>query len=260
MDSREERINKLAITLKASGLAKSDAQARIMAEEMVGVEENVQKKYEEEHSKIHEYLKTAKHLGSVPSEKKVEKTEKKFSDAQNLKNQINPSGFKNSDNNENDKNFDQKSITQKSNIMISSDLKGQYKTVDESAHEKVILEPVHTDVPISSGKSLRDMMLNQIKEDNHEIKTVEQLDEELKNKPFSGSEQVSSEQVKEPISDVKRPDSVLDGQRLAEMMEEDGPLEEHTREIKGKPSVVKPKEEYEENSVDLSEMFNVNKK
>ncbi|MEM4272242.1 MAG: hypothetical protein QXH30_01515 [Candidatus Bilamarchaeaceae archaeon] len=48
--------------------------------------------------------------------------------------------------------------------------------------------------------------------------------------------------------------------RVAEMMEEDGPLEEHTREIKGKPSVVKPKEEYEENSVDLSEMFNVNKK
>lgn len=255
MDSREERINKLAVTLKASGLAKSDAQARIMAEEMVGVEENVQKKYEEEHSKIHEYLKTAKHLGSVPSEKRVERTENKFSDTQNLRNQISLSGVKNSDNNEHDKNVDQESINQKSNIVISSDLKGQYKTVDESAHEKVILEPVHTDIPVPSGKSLRDMMLNQIKEDNHEIKTVEQLDEELKNKAFS-----SPEQVKEPISDTKKSASVLDGQRLAEMMEEDGPLEEHTREIKGKPSVVKPKEEYEENSVDLSEMFNVNKK
>ncbi|MEM4638176.1 MAG: hypothetical protein QXK76_04100 [Candidatus Woesearchaeota archaeon] len=250
MDSREERISKLAVTLKASGLAKSDAQARIMAEEMVGVEENVQKKYEEEHSKIHEYLKTAKHLGSVPSEKKVEKTEKKFSDAQNLKNQINLSGVKNSGNTENDEN-----VGQKSNIVIPSGLKEQYKTVDESAHEKVILEPVHTDIPVPSGKSLRDMMLNQIKEDNHEIKTVEQLDEELKNKAFSGPEQ-----VKEPISDTKKSASVLDGQRLAEMMEEDGPLEGHTREIKGKPSVVKPKEEYEENSVDLSEMFNVNKK
>jgi hypothetical protein len=37
-------------------------------------------------------------------------------------------------------------------------------------------------------------------------------------------------------------------------------MEEHTREIKEKPKDVKPKEAYVENTIDLSAMFNVNKK
>ena len=60
MESREQRIATLATTLKSSGIAKSDAQARMMAEDMIGVEEHVQRDYEVEHARAHEYLQTAK--------------------------------------------------------------------------------------------------------------------------------------------------------------------------------------------------------
>jgi hypothetical protein len=51
----------------------------------------------------------------------------------------------------------------------------------------------------------------------------------------------------------------LDSKKLQEMMEEDGPMEEKTREITEKPKNVKPKEDYVENSIDLGNIFNVNK-
>jgi hypothetical protein len=44
---KQQRIETLARTLKLSGFASSDAQARKMAEEMLGVEDKVQKQYEE---------------------------------------------------------------------------------------------------------------------------------------------------------------------------------------------------------------------
>ena len=62
-ESREQRIATLANTLKTSGIAKSDSQARMMAEDMIGVEEHVQKHYEVEHARSTEYLNTAKKLG-----------------------------------------------------------------------------------------------------------------------------------------------------------------------------------------------------
>jgi len=72
MDSKEQRIATLAATLKASGIAKSDAQAKMMAEDMVGVEEHVQKSYEEKHAQAQEYIQTAKNLGTPRQKAKVE--------------------------------------------------------------------------------------------------------------------------------------------------------------------------------------------
>ena len=64
MESREQRIATLAATLRSSGIARSDSQAKMMAEEMVGVEEHVQESYETEHARANEYLQTAKNLGT----------------------------------------------------------------------------------------------------------------------------------------------------------------------------------------------------
>ncbi|MGV8151157.1 MAG: hypothetical protein ACP5NV_05505 [Candidatus Woesearchaeota archaeon] len=246
MASREERILNLAATLKASGLAKSEVQARMMAEEMVGVEENVQKRYDEEHTRAHEYLNTAKNLGN-PRVKESSPVEKRPIE------EIRP--------------------VQNNN---------RIKPLDLSIHEKSVnLEEVHSDINMGSG-TLKDLMLNQIKADNHEIKNIEELkpvddsrvEESFKVDDLSKSSDVQiSDDVKdskddtvdvskdfssEDASEVDSPK--LDGDKLREMMEEDGPLEEHTREIKGKPDVIKPKEEYVENNVDLSNMFNFNKK
>jgi hypothetical protein len=266
MGSREDRIMNLATTLKASGLAKSEVQARMMAEEMIGVEENVQKSYEEEHTKAHEYLKTAKNLGT-PRFREQPKQEQ-----QEQKPRIEPIG------------------TRIQPIQSGSSQNTLLKSVDESVHEKrVNLEPVHTDVDFGKG-TLKDMMLNQIKADNHEIKTIEQLEDEVesgssspiqgavsepaKEDPRSEEAMHSTEKKFEDLSESSESPSIdensqgsseeiapkLDGDKLREMMEEDGPMEEHTREIKEKPKDVKPKEEYVENTVDLSSMFNVNKK
>lgn len=293
MGSREDRIMNLASTLKASGLAKSEAQARIMAEEMIGVEENVQRKYDEEHAKAHEYLKTAKNLGdprikSQPQQEQKPKIEKPKIEP--IGNRIQPVS-----NQERSHMMPPKVEVPESRINLS-------KPLDISAHEKHIeLEEVHTDINFGKG-TLKDLMLNQIQLDNHEIKTIEQLEEEAETKHevtsvpkeenvieqqsvnFPEKESVDETSVENSVEensavdeyvDKKSDDSSvnesdkenssdeyakIDGEKLREMMEEDGPMEEHTREIKEKPKEVKSKEEYIENTIDLGDVFNVNKK
>lgn len=279
MSSREDRIMNLAATLKASGLAKSEVQARMMAEEMIGVEENVQKKYEEEHVKAHEYLKTAKNLGD--NRVKAQPQQESRPKIEPIGTRIQPIPAQTT----------AQPRVDISKVDTSSSKNNLLKPVDESVHEKKIeLEEVHTDMNFGKG-TLKDLMLNQIKTENHEIKTIEQLEEEaVENKddsqeapaetkenidvlPEEKVEEVVDENAKEesvpesPKEDVAedvKEDSAeqpaLDGTKLREMMEEDGPMEEHTREITEKPKDVKPKEDYVENTVDLSNMFNFNKK
>lgn len=288
MGSREDRILSLAATLKSSGLAKSEVQARMMAEEMIGVEENVQKRYEEEHVKAHEYLKTTKNLGTP-----------RYKESQEQKNESKPKI---------------EPIGTKLNIMPEnvSEVQNQPKVetpknvllAEESAYQKnVDLEDVHTDINFGKG-TLKDLMMSQIKEDRHEIKNIEELapqtspvsedvvvEQDVVKPEVLGAQTTENDlpeenvghidQVDESVgtaveSDVMESNAIesdniesveenevqehaLDGKKLQEMMEEDGPLEEHTREIKEKPKDVKPKEEYAENSVDLSQMFNVHK-
>lgn len=244
MATRDERIAVLATTLRSSGVAKSESQARMMAEEMIGVEDNVQKRFDEEHAKAQEYLKTAKNLGRPFVRPEAKKPEPPKQEAPKPQPDV----------------LIQPLETKAEKVV---------KTVDEQLYDKKVeLQPVHTDTNFGN-KSLKDLMFNQIQEDKHEIKNIEEL-ENSKTKPdvlLAGEpidempkENVLPRSTEEPINveDAKK-DIGLDAVKLTSLMEEDGKLEEHTREIKEKPKVVKPKEEYEENNVDLSSMFNVNK-
>jgi len=259
MATREERITSLAATLKSSGMARSESQARMMAEEMVGVEDSVQKRFDDEHQKAQDFLKTAKNLG-----------------AQRV--QIKPAQS-------------QQSNVQKSDSTLVQPLKT--RSVDEEVHDKrVHLEEVRTDVKIGSG-SLKDLMMSQITEDKADLTPLEdQYDQRQakiaavqkaqeqapEQKPESAPELAVAKPAQESITPAPTPEpilstpllipeepkpqenTVLDSEKLTKMMEEDGPLEEHTREIKEKPKNVKPKDEYEEDKVDLSNMFNFGKK
>jgi hypothetical protein len=219
MATREERIASLAATLKASGIARFDSQARMMAEDMVGVEDNVTKRFDAEHQRAREFVDTSKHLGnprvSPPTQPASEPPPKP-------------------------------------NVLIQP-----IKTVER--HEDKPREEIKTDE--LGNKSLKDLMFEQIKQDGHEIKNIEEL------KPSELVETtpqpvVDTPKPVEPVNTatIAEPEGKLDSQKLVELMEEDGKLEEHTREIKEKPKNVKPKEEYAENNIDLSSMFNVNKK
>ena len=257
MASREERIANLASTLKSSGLAKSEVQARMMAEEMIGVEESVQKRYDQEHDKAQEFLRTAKNLGdprirAAPTQptQTVQPIHSPQPEQQSSSRKIEPLKSPYSSYN-----------TQSSEPSLSSN-------VETSVPQKVVLPEVYTDVNIGSG-NLKDLMLNQIKEDSHEVKNIEELKNvDEKTIVQSTLEPVAKESlvesaipehtVDETFDDAPK-QGVIDGEKLRQLMEEDGPLEEHTREIKEKPKNVKPKEEYAENNIDLSSMFNVHK-
>jgi len=249
MESREQRIATLTATLKASGIAKSDSQARMMAEEMIGVEEHVQKSYEVEHAKAHEYLQTAKNLGTRPAQQ----TQKPVQEVR----------------------FSQPG---------SQDTRTP-KIQELPQREKI--ESVYTDVNINSTKPLA-QAVNEHDTHNPAIEAIKSQMMQEHIIPLEDREQpLPKESSKDLPSEVDYHDSTdssvenstiqpvvntlveqnetveqptLDTQKLVEMMEEDGKLEEHTREIKEKPKDVKPKEAYAENSIDLGDVFNFNKK
>jgi hypothetical protein len=290
MASREDRIANLASTLKASGLAKSEVQAKMMAEEMIGVEENVQKRYDEEHQKAQDFLKTAKNLGD-PRVRSAPVQDKELQSG--LQRESSYSGrrielLKTSSTAESS--IEKPAVKPVDTAPVKIPVS---KPIDELPKKTVVLEDVHTDINMGAG-SLKDLMLNQIQEDNHEVQNIEELrpvgkivdikpDAEvivsnvkenvmpdIKVDELQVALDVSEENVAIPmpevvptrdgVESVDVTSSGLDGVKLREMMEEDGPLEEHTREIKEKPKDVKPKEDYVENTIDLSDMFNVNKK
>jgi hypothetical protein len=256
MATREERIVTLASTLKSSGLAKSDAQARMMAEEMVGVEDHVQKKFDEEHSKAQEFLRTTKNLGQP---RKVE---------------------------------EQKPMTPIAPIERPKPIEQMQRPVQR-------IEPIRTETLVSSKpvsqmseehnthNSVIESIKQQIQQDFEDNDPVLPADPSAGNAPTIISEDndpftdvvsdathvedayigpgvseamadPNSNAMNQPSEEPSEPQG-LDSKRLVELMEEDGALEETTREIKEKPKNVKPKEEYAENSIDLSSMFNVHK-
>ena len=313
MESREERIVKLASTLRASGIAKSDSQARMMAEDMIGVEEHVQKSYEEEHSKAQEYLQTVKNLGTPrpvaqkPVEQKQEiKQEVKTvikapprqlddlyvskldsnkqppapeytstnfgtktlnqafdhdthnSALEAIKAEISRKEFKSVDDIVPDSVVPQSMLHEDIEVVHEVDVPVELKSPSESnvpLHEDI--EIIHESVPVS------DVLVESVELVSAESDESKPVEEESASEELSASEQEqdapeqsASEQdaPEQPASEQK-----LDAQKLIDMMEEDGKLEEHTREIKEKPTNVKPKEAYEENNIDLSNMFDFNK-
>ena len=242
MESREQRITNLATTLKSSGIAKSDSQARMMAEEMIGVEEHVQKNYEEEHAKAQEFLNTSKNLG-----RQVVRP------IQQLRQ-------------------DQSSSVQQAKPAQSQ----QVPKIQELAEAKKPA-PEYTDTnfgnkPLSEAFKEHDThnpAIEAIKMQMSQEKIIPL--EDMEQKPTANVElnipKSESIPTREPVQESsekpvesENAEPKLDAQKLVEMMEEDGKLEEHTREIKEKPKDVKPKEAYAENNIDLSNMFNFGKR
>jgi hypothetical protein len=236
MESRDQRIANLATTLKSSGIAKSDSQARMMAEEMIGVEEHVQKSYEAEHARAQEFLSTAKNLGTRPKLVQVKPIEQ-------LKERIEP--------------LPTKTEPAKAPVaeVVYTDINYGSKTLSQAFKEhdthNSAIESIKAQVQAEQIIPLEDMQQPEL----HMSKEPEVQPEALEMPEPVQETIVEPEPVQEP-----EPEQKLDADKLVEMMEEDGKLEEHTREIKEKPKDVKPKESYEENNIDISNMFNFGKR
>jgi hypothetical protein len=310
MESREQRIATLAATLKASGIAKSEAQAKMMAEDMVGVEEHVQKNYEEKHAAAHEYLQTAKNLGN-PRQKKVEPvvtTSRPIVRPEGSR-MIEPiptrsSNVKNSDLPPVDSNlnFGGKTLNQAYShdthnaaleaikaqvavapivdpVVISAsafdsdiDLSNDSVDLNKSAVKEVIMRDVDDMIEAPEAPAVPDvasidnsmdlsMRDSSAQDDSVSMESAEKLVDEaaVEIQTDSNTGSSTNEDVSAVVEEVQESPK-LDAQKLVELMEEDGKLEEHTREIKEKPTNVKPKEAYEENNIDLANVFNFNKR
>lgn len=318
MESREQRITTLATTLKASGIAKSESQAKMMAEEMIGVEEHVQRNYEEKHAAAHEYLQNTKNLGNprviksspeqTPESKKIEPinlqgiTSKSASSRpvqqepvrqqEPIRQQMHTRSVEAIEQEYTDLSFGKKTLNQafsehdthnaalesiKMNIQKDLPVQKETRAQDMGGHASAVrnvfsqagIEIVHAENPemseVKKPELIRPVDLTPVQElealekpeelfleAEKEEAQVEKEDERIeKEDKILGKEEVS---VEGEVEKVK-----LDTAKLVDMMEEDGELEEHTREIKEKPKEIKPKEDFAENSIDLSTVFGIRK-
>ncbi|MGV8171819.1 MAG: hypothetical protein ACP5OA_03955 [Candidatus Woesearchaeota archaeon] len=286
MESKEQRIATLAATLKSSGIAKSDAQAKMMAEDMVNVEEHVQKNYEEKHAQAHEYLQTAKNLGAS---RQTIKPEPKPELKSQMKSDVKPEGSRMIEPLSTSNSSDMHKTKISEIPPVLTDLKFDGKTLnqafDHDTHNAA-LEAIKAQIgaekiaPLDANKDNVDLGLDDIddgldivpaevpvEDDMRDEVVMQEVDNIIEAPEKPKSEDAPDVQAELDVSDVKLVDEIseavpqkLDAQKLVELMEEDGKLEEHTREIKEKPKVVKPKEAYEENNIDLGSVFNFNKK
>jgi hypothetical protein len=285
MESREQRIATLAATLKSSGIAKSDSQARMMAEDMIGVEEHVQKSYEVEHTRAYEYLQTTKNLGTPRQTVKPEPVVESKPDSRPISRRMEEL-YTSRDSRESE---ESRASVVKQSVKQSpaSEPPSEYtntnfggKTLnqafDHDTHNSA-LEAIKAQISRKEFKSVDDIVPDSVVPQSllHEdIEIIHDMEDApvgipkdidiIATKPVvSIVEQTISESVQQPVQDVKEElvvqEQKLDAQKLIDMMEEDGKLEEHTREIKEKPKDVKPKEAYEENNIDLGSMFDFNK-
>jgi len=274
-ESREQRITTLATTLRSSGIARSDSQARMMAEEMIGVEEHVQQSYEVEHARAHEYLQTAKNLGMprqvANPEPKVES--KPESSRQEPSRQFEelytsatvPGAKREFGAEHTDVNFGGKTLSQAfdhdtHNPALEA-IKTQVSRDEFVPVDDVISKPIKKDI-VEDSPTVEDSTVEIIEAPEaprfSKIDMVDTIPKETHEEisiPKISKEELHEKSIEEPVQEPK-----LDTQKLIDLMEEDGKLEEHTREIKEKPKDVKPKEAYEENNIDLGNMFNFNKR
>jgi len=280
MDSRDERIARLASTLKSSGIAKSDSQARMLAEDMIGVEDNVQKRFDEEHSKAQEFLKTAKNL-KQPLSKQADTTtvppimkdavDSKSVAAQTIKGNPSDNNIpKSHDEVYTDIDFGKKPLRDLLNPAIEEIKDNVKKSFDEKSSSFDVLSPtpmnndagelpdssssahetdMNTSPEINPDSSLNDNKGIVVEKSDSEDNTTAQINASTSDTPSSDT----------AAAEEKTPPTKLDTERLASLMEEDGPMEEHTREIKEKPKEIKPKEDYAENSIDLASIFGAKK-
>ncbi len=286
MESRDQRIMTLATTLKSSGIAKTDSQARMMAEEMIGVEEHVQKSYEDEHEKAHEYLQTAKNL-RVPRPASASELEaaQSFNEQKNSA-KIEPIVTSSSNRPvRNTVNYDSDTIVTSSPINSGNRNSSSSQSSGHDTHnsaleaiksqiQKEYVTPMEVPrVSVAPVAVVEDSITPPVEPVVDDVKTTLEVpkdlsvtDTALKSTPSvdsavsKESKLESSESKFENASEVVIDSSKLDAKKLVELMEEDGKLEDHTREIKEPVKNAKPKEEYAENSIDLASVFSFNKK
>jgi len=257
-ESREQRISTLAATLKSSGIAKSDSQAKMMAEEMIGVEEHVQKSYEVEHSRATEYLQTAKNLGDSRPAKQPTASVSMVRESPRDR----PKPVLNAQSQPSEQLRPASRMIEPIPTNVSS---APAKAPASHDTNNAAIEAIKAQMSKEYIKPLYDRYEElSSKSESQKISPVEVAKEEPAKEPIvqeSKKESVieESKEVPQASSESKEPVK-LDAQKLIDMMEEDGKLEEHTREIKEKPKDAKPKEAYVENSIDLGAMFNFNKK
>jgi hypothetical protein len=306
MESREQRIATLAATLRSSGIARSDGQAKMMAEDMIGVEEHVQRDYEVEHTRAHDYLQTAKNLGNPrqtikPEQKTAPVVEQQSSRKIEPLSNVNPKVSQehiqehkehtehNVSQEYTDVNFGGKTLNQvqadhdthnsaleaiKAQLSRTRIIPLEDMNPEDVEVQETFLEPKIE--PITAAK------LSEIKLSGHALEEVSKTSDvqkisdvsDISDTPKTSLGNVVPESVSQSIPEViseepkleeskleesKSEEPKLNAQKLIDMMEEDGKLEEHTREIKEKPKDVKPKEAYEENNIDLGSMFDFNK-
>jgi hypothetical protein len=282
MESREQRIATLATTLRSSGIATSDSQAKMMAEDMIGVEEHVQRDYEVEHTRAHDYLQTTKNLGAsrpiVKQESKIDiKQESPRSDPSRQESWQEPSrrfeelytsGNSTSGNSSSSKR--ETVLDHDTHNSALEAIKAQISQAQvvrqEPTFEPVRPESVHDESSVGDSIFHKDIEIvpaeTLSKISSPVIEAVDVI--EAPQAPvMSEVETTVRENIRIPIQEELKKESTekpqLDAKRLMDLMEEDGKLEEHTREIKEKPKDVKPKEAYEENNIDLGSMFDFNK-
>jgi hypothetical protein len=283
MESRDQRIATLASTLKTSGIAKSESQARMMAEEMIGVEEHVQKNYEEKHAAAHEYLRTTKNLGDprvvkLPSDQVHES--KSFAEESESK-KIAPMDIQSAISRHlqhesakpeyTDITFGKRTLNQAFSEhdthnaaleSIKAEIQNEeiFPAANEEEKDYVEKDSVdETDAVVDERPLPLDMAIVAPEPVEDEMNVESSAEKEVEEDAGETIKDEAEEEVREEIIEEEKAVK-LDTKKLIDMMEEDGKLEEHTRAITEKPSVVKPKEDYEENSIDLSAVFGVHKK
>jgi len=279
MESREQRIATLATTLRASGIATSDSHARMMAEDMIGVEEHVQRSYEVEHTRAQEYLQTVKNLGdprqtaaqkpAVEPKQESKTPSRQFEELYVSKGSTakQPPAPEYTSTNFGAKTlsqaFDHDTHNSALEAIKAEVSRKEFKPVDDIVPDSVVPQSMlHEDIEIvhdlDGPTEIKTPAESNIPlhEDIEIIHDVAPVVVEEKSSTIESVAEIEKipEQVEQPAPEPK-----LDAQKLIDMMEEDGKLEEHTREIKEKPKDVKPKEAYAENSIDLGSMFDFNK-
>ena len=124
---------------------------------------------------------------------------------------------------------------------------------------KVAAKEIQETIPKSSSDT------TDVLEEPQKVTQSEEEAEKVAETVIVDSANADDSHANVPVEDtssetVTEEEERLDTKKLVEIMEEDGKLEEHTRQITEKPKDVKPKEAYPENDIDLGNMFNFAKK
>lgn len=213
--SKDQRIETLARTLRTSGFALSDSQAKKMAQDMLDTEDRVQKRYQVQHEKAESILR-----GGPPAETPLPKAV----DAQQLKEHM---------------------VEEMRERALGSPQEHKEHTDNEFAH-KTVASIVEEAKPVPEPVMVRSQETREVLEE------LAPLDPTPAITPLSPITPTIPIEPQEPEAEPQEP-----AEPPAE--EEDPNQPEKTVVYSDKPKNPKPKEEFEENKIDLSDIFKARK-